>query len=72
MTVSELIEELAQYDPDTKVGVVVSYTEHCSNCGENDSYCYCSSEDHEYCIESVSKEEEPKTKVVKKLWIRGG
>ena len=69
MTVSELIDELAQYDPDLPVGVVVSNTEH--YCGSDD-YCYCNSEDHEYYIESVSKEEEVKKKTIKKLWIRGG
>lgn len=72
MTVSELIEELAQYDPDLEVGIVVSYTEHSTDCGSYEYGCYCSSKDHEHYIESVSKEEDPKKKIVKKLWIRGG
>lgn len=70
MTVNELIEELAQYDPDLEVGIVVGYTEHGPDCGSYEYGCYCNEEDHEYGIESVSKQEE-KNKV-KKLWIRGG
>lgn len=68
MTISQLIDELAQYDPNLPVGVVVSYVDHGPECSE---YCYCSSEDHEFGIESVSKEEDTKKKTIKKLWIRG-
>ena len=73
MKVKELVNELSQYDGELDIGVIVSYTEHCCN---PDSYCYCSSEDHEYYISSIDKQFVKKTKrqtaeVLKQLWIRG-
>lgn len=70
MKVKELIEELSNYDGELDIGIIVSYVEHI--CGEN-SYCYCSSEDHEYYISSIDKKYKKKKiqNELKGLWIRG-
>ena len=52
MKVSDLQNELSKCHPDANINIVVSIIEH--YCG-NDSYCYCSYEDKNFDISTISK-----------------
>ncbi len=71
MKIKDLIKELSVFDPELEVDIVVSYTDH--DCGDG-GYCYCSSEDHIFYIESFCKEYGKRKKdkdIIQKVLIRG-
>lgn len=51
-TIKDLIKELSKFDENLPIHMVASIVEH--SCGP-DEYCYCSADEVEFYIESVSR-----------------